>query len=65
VRRWNDFGLSNFECLRSLGIQNTPEIAQNPRGYANNLSFQAFVAKFPKLLRVQNGKVFPMDQRTL
>ena len=48
------------DALRQLKVKR-PNFSLN----ANNLSFQAFVAKFPKLLRVQNGKVFPMDQSTL
>jgi len=48
------------DALRQLKVKR-PNFSLN----ANNLGFQAFVAKFPKLLRVQNGKVFPMDQRTL
>ena len=48
------------EALRQLKIK-SPNFSLN----ANNLSFQAFVAKFPNLLRVQNGKVLPMNQGTL
>ena len=53
-------GATMGEALRKLKIK-SPNFSLN----ANNLSFQAFVAKFPTLLRVQNGKVLPMNQGTL
>ena len=53
-------GKTMGDALRQLKIKR-PNFSLN----ANNLSFQAFVAKFPTLLRVQNGKVLPMNQGTL
>ena len=53
-------GKTMGDALRQLKVKR-PNFSLN----ANNLSFQAFVAKFPTLLRVQNGKVFSMDQGTL
>ena len=53
-------GKTMGDALRQLKVKR-PNFSLN----ANNLSFQAFVAKFPKLLRVQNGQVFPMNQSTL
>jgi len=53
-------GKTMGDALRQLKVKR-PNFSLN----ANNLSFQAFVAKFPSLLRVQNGQVFPMNQSTL
>ena len=53
-------GKTMGDALRQLKIKR-PNFSLN----ANNLSFQAFVAKLPTLLRVQNGKVLPMNQGTL